>query len=391
MKLHAFDANVGGQRVRGFTRDRSGKMLKRLIEIERLNRVVRPDDWHYYGPLRATADQGGIVVEILQRVRKAGFAITGMPDIPTKFYVFDLELPIGDLRIYSIDPELVAFRKRRKELELGTNGDQWVGGQEVLKGDVEITSKAVAGRMGIKDYDSLITQDFYVAIVRESSGTQFLERMILPKLREKVREFGIDVVSMKLELTTGVAKTQTPVVTRAQETDTVTVNKDLEGREQLRLRLTKLQSLSDPKERGFALERFLSDLFAIEGLQPRHPFKLSGEQIDGSFTWRDRTYLLEAKWTKQPAAGADFGAFTFKLDGKTADTRGLFVSFNGFSDDALSALKRKGNLRFVCLDGSHLAAALEPLGNLTKVLELVWRHADETGEPYLPMSGLYFE
>jgi hypothetical protein len=82
----------------------------------------------------------------------------------------------------------------------------------------------------------------------------------------------------------------------------------------------------------------------------------------------------------------DFGAFSFKIEGKTADTRGLFVSINGYTEPAITALNGKGALRFVCLDGAHLMRAFHPGWSLVKVLEVVWRHADETGEAYLPVS-----
>jgi hypothetical protein len=50
-----------------------------------------------------------------------------------------------------------------------------------------------------------------------------------------------------------------------------------------------------PDARGRAFESFLNDLFAAYGLSPRNPFRLTGEQIDGSFELGQDTYLLEAK------------------------------------------------------------------------------------------------
>lgn len=78
----------------------------------------------------------------------------------------------------------------------------------------------------------------------------------------------------------------------------------------------------------------------------------------------------------------------FKLDGKTADTRGLFVSVNGYSADAIEALNGKGALKFVCLDGSHVMRALMSEDGLVPILERIWRHADETGQAYLPALKL---
>jgi hypothetical protein len=159
-------------------------------------------------------------------------------------------------------------------------------------------------------------------------------------------------------------------------------------RDGLRDRFVGLMAEANAQRRGYLLETFLNDLFEHEGLDPRGSFKLIGEQIDGSFAWRGRTALMEAKWTKEPVAGADFGAFSYKIEGKTADTRGLFVSINGYSTDAIKGMNAKGSLKFVCIDGAHIMRALVSYEGLQPILERVWRHADETGDSYLPVSEL---
>lgn len=159
-------------------------------------------------------------------------------------------------------------------------------------------------------------------------------------------------------------------------------------RDRLRDRFIGLMDDANAQGRGYLFEAFLNDLFELEELDPRRSFRIVGEQIDGSFAWRGRANLVEAKWTKTPAAGAEFSSLIFKLDGKTADTRGLFVSVNGYSVDAIKALNGKGALKFVCMDGSHLMRALMSEEGLIPILERIWRHADETGEAYLPASKL---
>ncbi|RWO88374.1 hypothetical protein [Mesorhizobium sp.] len=54
-----------------------------------------------------------------------------------------------------------------------------------------------------------------------------------------------------------------------------------------------------PQPRGYAFEKFLHDLFAAYNLAPRGSFRLTGEQIDGSFALEGETYLLEAKWQNE--------------------------------------------------------------------------------------------
>jgi hypothetical protein len=88
--------------------------------------------------------------------------------------------------------------------------------------------------------------------------------------------------------------------------------------------------------------------------------------------------------------GAAFGTFDYKISGKTADTRGLFVSIHGYSPTAITALNGKGALRFVCIDGAHLMRATELSWDMPRLLRIVWRHADETGEAY-PLRRSTFE
>lgn len=161
-------------------------------------------------------------------------------------------------------------------------------------------------------------------------------------------------------------------------------------REAFLQRFSDLVMMTDAQARGYALEKFLNDFFDYERLEPRGSFKLIGEQIDGSFAWNARTSLVEARWVKLPIAGAEFGAFIYKIDGKTADTRGLFISINGYSPEAIEGLKGKGALRFICIDGAHLMRCLQPGLCLPSLLDILWRHADETGEAYLPVSSKAF-
>jgi hypothetical protein len=174
-------------------------------------------------------------------------------------------------------------------------------------------------------------------------------------------------------------------IERARETERAVTQA---GRDALRDRFLGLMEEANAQKRGYLLEAFLNDLFEFEGLDPRRSFKLVGEQIDGAFAWRTRTCLSEAKWVKDPVAGADFGAFGYKIQGKTVDTRGLFISINGYSPEAIIGMNAKGALNFVCIDGAHILRALVSDDGLTPILERVWRHADETGESYLPVNRL---
>jgi hypothetical protein len=142
-----------------------------------------------------------------------------------------------------------------------------------------------------------------------------------------------------------------------------------------------------PQARGYAFETLLRDLFNVYGLQAREPFRLKGEQIDGSFLLQGETYLVEAKWQEAPTGVADMHTFHGKLEQKAAWTRGLFVSNSGFTEDGLAAFG-KGK-RVVCMDGLDLYETLSRELPLNHVLESKVRRAAETGLPFARVRDLF--
>ena len=150
--------------------------------------------------------------------------------------------------------------------------------------------------------------------------------------------------------------------------------------------LLQIASLS-AQARGFAFESFLKGLFDAFGLAAQEPFRLRGEQIDGSFQLGSDTYLLEAKWHGQPIGVADLHTFHGKIEQKAAWTRGLFVSNSGFSEDGLVAFGR--GKRVICMDGLDLYEMLDREIPLNQILERKVRRAAETGMPFLRVRDLF--
>lgn len=150
--------------------------------------------------------------------------------------------------------------------------------------------------------------------------------------------------------------------------------------------LLRVSSLN-AQARGFAFEGFLKGLFDAFGLAAQEPFRLRGEQIDGSFQLGSDTYLLEAKWHGQPIGVADLHTFHGKIEQKAAWTRGLFVSNSGFSEGGLVAFGR--GKRVICMDGLDLYEMLDREIALNHVLDRKVRRAAETGMPFLRVRDLF--
>ena len=155
---------------------------------------------------------------------------------------------------------------------------------------------------------------------------------------------------------------------------------------QIKVDLLALSGLA-PQPRGYAFEKLLKRLFDAYGLSAHDPFRLKGEQVDGSFQLGHETYLVEAKWQNLATGAADLHTFHGKIEQKAAWTRGLFVSNSGFTPDGLVAFGR--GKRVICMDGLDLYDTLDREIPLNHVLERKVRRAAETGAPFVQVRELF--
>ena len=157
--------------------------------------------------------------------------------------------------------------------------------------------------------------------------------------------------------------------------------------EELQKEYFSLISSSEPQKRGYQLERILKELFTLFDLDPKASFKVTGEQIDGAFTFENTDYLLEARWQQAPVSTKELDAFSGKLGRKLENTLGLFLSINGFSEDSVRA-HAAGRKLMILVDGSDLMAVLEGRIDLIQLLLRKRRHASQTGNIYLKIHEI---
>ncbi|KFL05919.1 restriction endonuclease family protein [Serratia marcescens] len=153
--------------------------------------------------------------------------------------------------------------------------------------------------------------------------------------------------------------------------------------------LNELETMKSmpPQQRGYRFEGWLNELFSAFRLSPNAGFRITGEQIDGSFNLHNETYLIEAKWHNQKTSALDLHVFQGKLTQKATWTRGVFISWQGFSPDALNAW---GNSKSViCVTGYDLYHMLLNNISLIDMLERKIRIAAERGEYYVSIDKLY--
>ncbi len=147
----------------------------------------------------------------------------------------------------------------------------------------------------------------------------------------------------------------------------------------------ELTFMSNSQSRGYAFERFLNEVFECFNLEPRGSFRLTGEQIDGSFICDGNPYLVEAKWQESMIGNSELLTFFGKVEGKTRWTRGLFISLNGFSKDGLEAFSKGRSTNMVGLDGQDLHFILQGEITLPEVIKLKTRKAAEEGSFFVPV------
>lgn len=141
-----------------------------------------------------------------------------------------------------------------------------------------------------------------------------------------------------------------------------------------------------PQQRGYAFERFLKRWCDTWGLDAHASFRTTGEQIDGSFQHDGATYLVEAKWHNKPTDAAMLHGFQGKLLERPDWTRGLCVSYGGFSGESFEAFTAR---RLIMMDGADIYHAMHRRLDLGLVVGKKVRHHAERRQPFARVTDLF--
>jgi hypothetical protein len=144
----------------------------------------------------------------------------------------------------------------------------------------------------------------------------------------------------------------------------------------------------EPQPRGYAFQKLLNRLFDLFNLKSRNPFRIVGEEIDGSCEVNGHTYLLEAKYQNKPTPESDLLVFAGKVAGKATWSRGLFISFGGFSKDGLEAFARGKQTNIIGMDAQDLFFILDGKIGLPDALNAKARRAVETNSFFVSVHDL---
>ncbi|HNG04821.1 MAG TPA: restriction endonuclease [Nitrospira sp.] len=146
--------------------------------------------------------------------------------------------------------------------------------------------------------------------------------------------------------------------------------------------ISLLQGKTVGAKRGYALEEILQALSTLFSLETTEPYRVNGEQIDGSIKYDGEHYIIEAKWQDKAAANEAVYQFAGKIEGKMYG-RGLFISIHGFSENVVSSLVAGKAIKTVFVDGGDLIVVLEGLLSFTDMLDRKIKAAQTKGLIYI--------
>lgn len=100
-------------------------------------------------------------------------------------------------------------------------------------------------------------------------------------------------------------------------------------------------------------------LFEQNEIDPRGNFKVTEEQIEGSFILNKEVYLFEAKRTKSSMDKGEIVIFTGKVSSKSGFTRGLFISLSGYTSKVIRIFVNGRTENIILMTVQELATLLE--------------------------------
>ncbi|WP_158644082.1 restriction endonuclease [Pseudobacter ginsenosidimutans] len=141
-------------------------------------------------------------------------------------------------------------------------------------------------------------------------------------------------------------------------------------------------------QRGYAFQHFLIRLFNESGLDAHSAFRVTGEEIDGSFELDGNVYLLEAKWQQESCSGSPLRDFNGKVEGKASWARGIIVCYSGFSEEAVKGFVTGKRLSIIGMDGKDLLLILENKISLKEAIKKKVRLAGERNSFFVPIEDI---
>lgn len=121
----------------------------------------------------------------------------------------------------------------------------------------------------------------------------------------------------------------------------------------------RIHALPDRQERGNRFQDLMNQIFDYYCEESKGAFNRTGEQIDGLFYFDKHWYYVEVRWQEGKANAADVSVLRDRAKNAFGgDTKALFISFSGFTNECLDSLKGAHDERVILMDGYDLRCVL---------------------------------
>jgi hypothetical protein len=153
-----------------------------------------------------------------------------------------------------------------------------------------------------------------------------------------------------------------------------------------------VHSIADPSERGNRLQDLMNRIFAYYCEESKGGFQRRGEQVDGLFYFDKHWHYVEIRWRKEKATAADVSVLRDRAKSAFGgDTKALFISFNGFSQDCLDGLAGTRDERVTLMDGFDLRCVLDCQIALDVLLAEKQARLVQLGRPFVSAKEIMAE
>ncbi len=142
--------------------------------------------------------------------------------------------------------------------------------------------------------------------------------------------------------------------------------------------------------RGYCLEEIMNGLFELSGILVKASFtrNAGGEQIDGAFEFGGWYYLVECRWRSKKASKSDVDGLRGKLDLSGAQTMGLFISVNGWSQHVVNLLKQTPDKKVLLMNGDDIRAVLKKDISFGSLLQAKVEALNLQSEPFVGVADI---
>jgi hypothetical protein len=135
---------------------------------------------------------------------------------------------------------------------------------------------------------------------------------------------------------------------------------DHELLQQMRDEFDSIYPMTDTQKRGNRFEQLLNRIFQYYSERSEGSFNRVGEQLDGLFYFDKHCYYVEARWKKQKTNAGDISKLRDRaVGGFGGDTKALFISFEGYTQDCLESLMGRTDERVLLMDGGDVRLVLD--------------------------------